>query len=148
MSALFLENRKDDIRSLNYQNIIENETLVLIGYGDITPYRNSKPFSAKTLYVTKCDKNFIYYWIHKNKFPNLEILYMDSHPCDPSFFCIDVSKIYLSDNYKHYNDRWGKYNNNIEIIKRDDFNNIIEQLEKEEIKFEDDILRRINMLHL
>ncbi|AGF84978.1 hypothetical protein QJ854_gp804 [Moumouvirus goulette] len=136
MSALFLENKKDDIRLLNYHHIIKNETIVLLGFGDFTPCINSKIFLAKKLYVSKCDKNFVYYWIHKKKFPNLETLYIDSHPCDPSFFCKEISKIYLSDHYKNYKDTYGKHNDNVEIIKRDDFNNIIQQLQVEEIKIE------------
>ncbi|AVL95132.1 hypothetical protein ma745 [Moumouvirus australiensis] len=150
MSALFLENKKDDIRSLNLHNIIENETIVLVGYGDFTPHINSQIFLAKTLYITKCDKNFVYYWIRKNKFPYLQTIYLDSHPCESSFFGIDVSKIYLSDHYKHYYEKWSKYNNNnnVEIIKRDDFNNLIGQLKKIEIKFENDISRHIRILHI
>jgi hypothetical protein len=39
---------------------------------------------TKFLYVKKCDKNFTYFHVKKGTFPNLQTLFLETHPCEPT----------------------------------------------------------------
>ena len=63
--------------------VYEAKCIVLKNYGDTTI--RSK-FICNKLFVIDCDKNFVYYTIHKGNFPNTKELYLASHPCDSIVF--------------------------------------------------------------
>src|SRR5436190_23445645 len=65
--------------SLN-NKIIKNRIVHLRSYSDprtMNPLDNPK-FLCKILFVDQCDKNFVYYFIDKHIFPNVEKLYLSS----------------------------------------------------------------------
>ena len=56
--------------------------------GDLHPFRPAPVFrSARTLFLTNCDKNFVYYWLRRDVFPAVRDVYLDSHPCEYDVLC-------------------------------------------------------------
>jgi hypothetical protein len=83
-----------------------------------------------------CDKNFVYYTLYPDFYPNVQNVYLGSHPCDTNVFTRFKDKnitIYLVDNFKRYKDRYSNiYNddsNNIKIITYDELKHIMLNLE-------------------
>lgn len=70
--------------------IIHNKTIVLQDLGDIHPFQPGVVCKCETLFVDRCDKNFVYYWLGnqfhslEETFPNVKTVYLGSHPCEPS----------------------------------------------------------------
>lgn len=95
---------------------INNKTVILCNYGDIHLFHDGPIFMANKVYINHCDKNFIFYWINKQYFPNIKELYILSHPCEPSVLQRDISYIYLSDKYKKYKEGWVPNYDNVKII--------------------------------
>lgn len=103
----FLKNKViDDVLYLidifcNYQ-IPNDETLIFRKCGDIHPTK-LLVFPCKTAIFFDCDKNFIYYWLTPRKFPNIEKIYLFSHPCDYSVYSrFPKEKWFVSEHYKRY----------------------------------------------
>ena len=71
--------------------------------------------NIKNIYVIDCDKNFVYYHINKTYFPNVEKIYLASHPCESDVLQQENVKIYLVNWYQTYYDRWAK-KDNVELI--------------------------------
>ena len=64
--------------------IIKNQRVEINGCGDIHPYLNGPIFNGtRTLFLNRCDKNFVYYWLNERRFPNIKTIYLSSHPCEP-----------------------------------------------------------------
>ncbi len=58
---------------------------------------------CKTLFVSTVDKNSFYYYIDQYRFPNVETIYLCSHPCDYStYHRFDKSKWHIVDYYRKY----------------------------------------------
>lgn len=93
---------------------------------------------AKYVYMDKCNKNFVYYWLDKETFPNVKKIYLDSHPCEPCVFKrFSVGEHYnpsgetplvLSENYKEYKTRWANDFDNVTINSPDEMMKDFEQL--------------------
>ena len=63
-----------ELKNEKVQNNDEIEYLNIDSCGDIQPFLfyDSDTFrNVHTLYVSKCDKNFVFYWCDVIKFPNL-----------------------------------------------------------------------------
>lgn len=94
-----------------------NREVVFDKVGDIKP--NSYPIfpNCKTLKFNNCDKNFVFYWLRAVVFPNVETVYMHSHPCEPQIFSrLDTNvKIYVHTKYERYVKRWADGKTNISI---------------------------------
>jgi len=95
-----------------------NEPIVnLENCGDIHPFKDGPVFKrAHTLYINRCDKNFVYYWIEEKVFPSAKVIYLNSHPCDPRVFHrFKSATIFLNKRYQHYKERWAPNRENIVI---------------------------------
>jgi hypothetical protein len=94
----------------NWHNLTNKRVLNRVVHiskcGDITPYKNGPVFLANKVFVTDCDKNFVFYWLDKQTFPVATEIYLSSHPCEPFVFN-QFSKLYLSDRFSNYKKRWG-----------------------------------------
>lgn len=69
--------QQPELKLLSKANVID-----FVKCGD---YCHKSDFVAKmatTVFVRKCDKNYVFYNIDTNRLPNLETLYLDSHPCE------------------------------------------------------------------
>lgn len=80
----------------------------LVGLGDIHPRFDVKFPAAKEVWLDHCDKNFVYYWLYPSNFPQVERIYLNSHPCEYRVmhrFSSDV-QIFLSSHYSSYKTRW------------------------------------------
>lgn len=56
--------------------------LVLSSMGDLHPFSPSPMFHTENLVLDRCNKNFVYYWLTPNMFPDVKNIYMFSHPCE------------------------------------------------------------------
>ncbi|AEA07281.1 hypothetical protein LAU_0431 [Lausannevirus] len=61
---------------------------------------------CKKLFVEKCEKNFFFFFVNRRNFPELEELWLNSHPCESNIFFMDIPKIFLVDYYQRY-ERYG-----------------------------------------
>lgn len=119
--------------NLNNKRIL-NSTVILKGFGDLHPYRNGPKFSAETVYVYNCDKNFVYYWINRSTFPNVKKLYLLSHPCEPPVLNQNIPEFYLEDGYyRRYKDRWASHNDNVKSVIASDVLEEIKTYEDEDV---------------
>lgn len=86
---------------------VMNNTVEISGMGDIHPFKNGPIFDSETVYLTSCDKNFIYYWMNTRNFPKVKTLYLFSHPCEPDVMHrFPDTQIYLGESYLTYKKRW------------------------------------------
>lgn len=132
---LNLSSRKIRWNDLRGKKIL-NENIRLSDYGDIYPFQNHVIFkNAKRLIVDNCDKNFVYYWIDKVVFPNLETLYLVSHPCESAVLNRQIKTIFLHERYRRYKDRWSR-RNNITIVPEDFFVGLLNTFEDEDMAIE------------
>ena len=108
---------------------IMNETINISNMGDLHPYHNGVTFpKAKTVFLTNCDKNFTYYWLDKQTFPNVETIYLLCHPCEPIVLHrFPKSIIYLSDFYETYKIRWAPEQDYVKIM---DHNLMVDEINK------------------
>lgn len=120
--------------------VVLNDNIHIQGFGDISPqlfrshdglgtYKHTPRFLAKNVFVSQCDKNFVFYWMNQRIFPQLENLYLASHPCEPCVLRQDFN-IYLTDTYRRYATRWGK---NTQIISTDQFKELLAEYHTENI---------------
>jgi len=94
--------------------IVKNPTVILQGFGDIHPYRSNEPrFLANKIFIHNCDKNFVYYWVSKDIFPNIKELYLLSHPCEPCVLRQEIPYIYLANWFSRYKNRWADDRDNV-----------------------------------
>lgn len=134
--------------NLNKKHIF-NENIHISHCIDIHP--NELPVSpifyrAKKVFITDCDKNFVYYWLHRSLFPSCKEFYLTSHPCEPEVFyrfksyeiVNSLPILYLSDSLKSYKRRWAENISNI-VVKPDSW--ITEQLNE----FEEEPLNSIRI---
>src|SRR5687767_14227914 len=100
--------------------IVQNNNVMIRECVDIHPYTKAPIFiNCNTIFFEKCDKNMIYYWMNTFTFPNVNNIYLlKSHPCDPTVFYRfhnTDTKIYLSQDYLRYKNRWAEGNDNVII---------------------------------
>ena len=110
--------------------IIKNNNVVVHRCYDIHPYAKAPTFiNCKTVFFNQCDKNMIYYWADLGTFPNVDNIYLlESHPCDLNVFCRFYNtgtKIYLSEEYSRYKDRWASRNSNVIVLSRNKMRELI-----------------------
>lgn len=96
--------------------------------------------TTKTLIFNNCDKNFVYYNVSSRKFPVLETIISNSHPCDwdvlRRFKDNPDYEAYLIDKYySKYENRWYKFDTYIKSISPDKYEKMIGVYEKEEPEF-------------
>lgn len=96
---------------------------------------NHPEFLSKHIFVEGCDKNYVYYYVNHTNFPNLEELYLMSHPCEPNtLWRFYNKKVYLSDFYKNYKKRWAPENENLIILSHDEMLNMLNSYKEEPVK--------------
>jgi hypothetical protein len=116
-----------------HNKIVQNDNVILTNFGDIHPFRAplvNPIFKCKNLFLNKCDKNFVYYWLDKKYFPNLVNVYLGSHPCEYNVLYRDLGcncNVYLHENYRNY----GSHRTN--IISRKKYNELLNSYEDEEM---------------
>lgn len=86
--------------------------------------------NCKTLFVDKCDKNFVYFYIDKRRFPNVEEVYLNASPCDSKIF-YEGFKIHLTENYKRYKERWASRDDKVDVITEEQFNQELAKYKEE-----------------
>ena len=116
-------------------NVSTFSKIIFTQCGDIHPFSNHPIFNdTKYVYMKNCDKNFVFYWLRRNIFPNAIKIYLDSHPCEPDVlhrfskidknhflvgggYCdpADGVSIILTENYKRYKNRWANELDNVTI---------------------------------
>jgi hypothetical protein len=114
---------------------IINKTIHITNMGDLHPYVDGVSFpNTVTIFLTHCDKNFVYYWLNKTTFPNVKTIYLRCHPCEHDVLHrFPESNIYLSDYYSIYKDRWAPENNNVELTTSEIITGELSKFEKEDI---------------
>jgi hypothetical protein len=90
------------------------------GMGDIHPFRGGPVFEhAHTIYIDKCDKNFVYYWAKHVTFPKAINVYLNSHPCQS---CVlwrwkeGETTIWLANRFAHYKTRWADQRDCVKVL--------------------------------
>lgn len=90
--------------------------------------------NAENIIVDGCDKNYVYYYVDEFIFSKTNNLYLMSHPCDPKFFnrfTQDNQRVYLSDHYRNYKNRWASDNDNIILLNNEVLEKYIDNVETE-----------------
>jgi len=114
---------------------INNKCVEIRDCGDIHPYRNGPIFKGtETLFMNSCDKNFVYYWLNNQTFPNVKTIYLSSHPCEyPVMRRFPQSQIYLNDWYQRYKTRWADDLTNVNVMKGDEINGKLLEMSAEDL---------------
>lgn len=101
--------------------------------GDMFPH-------AHTVIFDKCDKNFVYYNLTRDRFPRLDNAILNSHPCEPCVLRRFYEKPHLVYQLTpHYYDLFEKrYErvDNIQKIEKDEYYDLLKSFEYEEACFE------------
>jgi len=98
--------------------------------------------NVNTLFLDKCNKHFVFYNLHPHIFPNLKILYLNSHPCKFATvhrFAKDQEyMVYITPKYHHSNfgQWWDENFKYIKEISDTDYANYLNSLEKAQPMFE------------
>jgi hypothetical protein len=74
--------------------------------------------SCQTVVFNLCDKNLVYEVLEPRKFPNLQIIMLNAHPCEPDVFYRDFPNLkafMITDKFGHYVRLWAP-NRGIRII--------------------------------
>ena len=108
--------------------VINNKNIILSRYGDIHPFSNGPVFNCENLIMEGCDKNFVYYWMNQQTFPNAKNVYLNSHPCDYDVLGRQFKNIYLHESYSRYKERWG--GKNVKVISDKDYESLINTYEE------------------
>lgn len=119
MSTILLDNKITKLTHLVDQKI-DSDVLIMKGYFDIANFNHKPFFLAKIVFIINCDKNFVYFWLNRHRFPNLETVYLASHPCELDTLYRNFKYIYLSDRYDRYKERWAKNRDNVIVMPHDD----------------------------
>jgi len=93
---------------------VHNRTSLILRMGDIHPFEPNPRIYSSTVVMDRCNENFVFYWLSRQQkvFPELQTLYLRSHPADRDIVHMLNSapfKTYLSSDYKLYYDRWLKF---------------------------------------
>lgn len=99
--------------------------------GDIHPFRGGPVFeNVETVFMRKCDKNFVFYWLNKHTFPKVKTIYLVSHPCEPEIFRrFPEGIMYIADRYSHYVHRWADERENIKMMSENTIHELAESTE-------------------
>ncbi len=119
--------------SLN-ETVVLNQNVVLTGYGDVPPARFGPVFMCKNLWMYHCDKNFVYYWLDRSTFPNLQTVYLDSHPCEEQVLRRDFPSMRLHERFQTYKRRWAADRPNVEVISDVNYQRELQKLVSEEMR--------------
>ncbi len=97
-----LRHRQSLIFSDLTSKIVTNPVIHLVNMGDIHPFANGPIFHCQTLILGRSDKNFAYYWLNPQTFPNLKQIVVDTH-CGYELRNFSRSiQIYLPDYHIHH----------------------------------------------
>lgn len=110
---------------------INRNIVILKQMGDIHPTQHKPKFNCETLILDQCNKNFVYYWLDSGIFPDVQNIFLLSHPCEPNIFSrwYNVQKyypnkivpnIFLAHYYERYKNRWANEMENVIIINDND----------------------------
>jgi len=118
---------------LKYKNV-HNKVIQIINVAYIASHEGYPIFiNAETIFLSRCDKNFVFYWLNKNIFPKVKNIYLFSHPCDPEvFYRFEDVIIYLEDYFWNiYKNLWAYDVPSIISIKEDELFNILKSYNQE-----------------
>lgn len=113
---------------------IYNHTVILQEFGSNDPSEDKPVFKCKVLFLDKCDKNFVCFWLDRAIFPNVTDVYINSHPCEPYVLNRDLGDVYLHQRYETYKHRWWPESNNIKIISDMDYQKLLDLYQSEDIQ--------------
>nr|WQM86916.1 hypothetical protein [Marseillevirus cajuinensis] len=85
---------------------------------------------CKRLFARKCEKNFFYHQVGSRNFPNLEELWIHSHPCESKVFYEKFPKIFITQEYANYVKRWAPKGCDCTIITPQEFEAAIAAFER------------------
>ena len=89
---------------------------------------------AETIFMTECDKNFVYYWLDKRTFPNVQRIFLNSHPCEmPVLHRFNDALLYLNENERGYKERWARTNINVNLLENKIMKILFDKLPNDDI---------------
>lgn len=122
-SSIFRANGSHEWYDLE-NKIIKNKTSVISNMGDIHTYefKHYPKILSDNVMLYRCDKNFVYYWLDQNTFPNVKNIILFSHPCEPGLFHrwnnqkkVDTW-ICLQKIFGEYKTRWAPKYDNVVVL--------------------------------
>lgn len=94
-------------KSLADQKFENMENLIVkCGY-DIHPFDPSPTFKTKNLFLHRCDKNFLYYWLNNETFQGVENIFLYySHPCERIVINEQTANLFIESSFEELLKRW------------------------------------------
>jgi hypothetical protein len=80
---------------------------------------------SNNIFYDDCDKNFVYYTLIPRFYPKLQKVYLNSQPGVLWRFKNSHVQIYLTTNFHQYKKRWAKDMDNVKLINKDEFRELI-----------------------
>ena len=106
-------------RGLPHKPVRTSDKVIFYKCGDIHPWEDTSFPDAKVVHLEFCDKNFVYYWLKPLTFPNVNTIYLNSHPCQHSSWLTHFSEnipIYMAPRHQCYKERWYRDLHNFQVI--------------------------------
>lgn len=135
------ENRRawNNLKTRRVRNNKKIKYLHTDNCGDVHTFEYHDPSTftnVHTIFATRCDKNFVYYWLNYRHFPNLQTLYLMSHPCEPTVLRQNGVKIIMDHHWKKYKNIWDS-NDCVELYTKEEILDYMDTFESIDIELLD-----------
>lgn len=131
-TPLLLDGNDHIINYLTNNDVPNNVMIINDGYNIHLPERKKlSSIKSTVLFLNNCEKNFVYRCSYGNIFPHVNTIYLNSHPCEPSFFYSFQKNspkitIYIHENFSLYKYKsWAPSGLDMFTIKSKDYNDIL-----------------------
>lgn len=104
-------------------------SIIMNGNNDQFRY-NRNIFLSKVLFMNNCEKNFVYFNLNKQIFPEVKYIFLNgSNPCDSNVLRrFQNSQIYLSEIYYDSYKKFFEEKNNVHALMKYQFDDVLERM--------------------
>lgn len=123
---------------------VKSETVIFENCDNMQPFNEAPTFpNAQRVVLQDCHKEFPFYWLRKDNFPDLQAILFDSSPGQPLVlhrFCSrhpgEQVPMFISDRFENYYIKWGWFMNkrmsNLVLVPDEEMKVVIENFKSED----------------
>lgn len=113
---------------------VHNKIIDIKKCGDIHAQVRPCFIGTQTVFLSDCNKNFVFYWLDRITFPNIKTIYLSNHPCEYTVlhrFKRSNCNFYLNDRFKFHKPEWDADLRHIILISDDKIRSLLNELSEE-----------------